>query len=65
MEQVDKKECIACGFEDSQETIKDTPDGAIHQECMDDQEADLRVEYNAQRELEKEGQNQNQGPLGI
>ena len=54
MEQVDKKECIACGFEDSQETIKDMPDGFIHQECLDDQEADLRAEHSAISELTNE-----------
>ena len=48
------KECIACGFEDSQETIKDMPDGFIHQECLDDQEADLRAEHSAISELTNE-----------
>mgnify|MGYP001600103605 FL=1 len=43
--------CIICTFTDSQETIIDTPDGFCHQECLDDQQADLEAEHSAIREL--------------
>lgn len=48
------KECIACLFTDSQETLVDTPDGWIHQECLDDQQAELKAEYSAISELNNE-----------
>ena len=43
------KECIICTFSD--ETLIDTPDGWVHQECLDDQQADLEAEHSAIREL--------------
>ena len=46
-----KNECIICNLIDSQETLKDTPDGWVHQECLDDQQADLEAEHSAIREL--------------
>lgn len=48
------KECIICTFTDSQETIIDTPDGYCHQECLDEQAADLKAEHSAIRELANE-----------